>query len=65
MMKQCEQCHYYMMIDSGYGNCRRYPPVLQKIRLRGRLLVSYSYEYPVVAFDNPACGESAPRRRGD
>ncbi|MEW6006132.1 MAG: hypothetical protein AB1695_12540 [Stygiobacter sp.] len=50
--KRCELCKHYGMIDSGYGNCKRYPPVLTYVRL-----LRIEYRYPEVAWCENACGE--------
>ena len=49
---RCEQCKYYGFIDSGYGQCRRYPP--QPILTK---LFKVTIIYPKVAWCEYACGE--------
>lgn len=61
----CDKCHWYLMIDSGYGYCRRFPPQhLHKIkseyikRFFGLFNKTYrEYQYPLVAWNNIPCGE--------
>lgn len=52
--KRCELCRHYGFIDSGFGYCRRYPPVLVRVKL---LKLRYEAEYPEVAWCENACGE--------
>lgn len=48
---RCEQCYYYHMIDSGYGDCYRYPPKIVVVKL------GYEYLRMCVAWYDSVCGE--------
>jgi len=56
----CEKCIFYKTIDSGYGYCRRYPPVPVEVSSRRLLLfrqkVLRSF-WPIVAWCRVVCGE--------
>ena len=52
----CEKCHWYLMIDSGYGYCRRFPPSILRKYHKG-LKVYYENEYPCIPWDTIPCGE--------
>lgn len=56
---RCEQCEYYRFWDSGYGNCRRYPPKEEIIYVRRGLFTQQKrlLQYPYVPWDMVACGE--------
>lgn len=60
---QCGDCEYYKMIDSGYGNCYRYPPKIVATEV-GWLSWKMRMEYPEVAWCEKACGEYTRRWRG-
>ena len=51
----CEQCKFYIFQDSGYGLCRRYPPMTLLIKVFPRFI--YDTQYPLVAWCQKACGE--------
>ncbi len=53
---QCERCLYYMIIDSGYGYCRRYPPkdYTEKV---GWFKKETKTRYQIVEWSRRACGE--------
>ena len=52
----CGHCKNYRMIDSGYGWCVRYPPVMVQInRLFHKL--EYAFTYSEVPFNCAPCGE--------
>ena len=59
----CESCLYYLMIDSGYGYCHRYPPkdTHKPVTLWWILFCRHrppiKVRYQVVSWDNPICGE--------
>ena len=58
--RNCSECHYYRMIDSGYGYCRRFPPVEKQIHRRKWfifLTFEYYIEYTVVEWNRLPCGE--------
>jgi len=57
--EKCESCAFYLMIDSAYGYCRRYPPSIRRIFKRGFLggRIQTEDEYPIVAYNNNICGE--------
>ena len=48
---RCERCKFYLMIDSGYGYCRRFPP--QQLRKKKK----FKIEYPITEWCRIACGE--------
>jgi hypothetical protein len=52
--ERCEQCQYYIFIDSGYGYCRRFPPKLVR-----KIWPSNSarIEYPLTEWCRRSCGE--------
>jgi len=52
--KRCENCQYYLRIDSGYGYCRRFPPQNKSV---GIFRKRRKIEYPIVEWDRKACGE--------
>lgn len=62
--KECENCHFYHMIDSGYGWCTRYPP-----RIAYRLVVRFLIflrlvrddSYSIVPWNMKGCGEHKAR----
>lgn len=58
----CEECQFYLMIDSAYGFCRRFPPA--PIIIRRDWLGRYKYDdvYPTVVFDGSTCGEFLKRK---
>jgi len=51
---KCENCKFYIMIDSGYGYCRRFPP---KIEITGRWWKVKEIHYQLVEWCRRACGE--------
>lgn len=53
--KKCEQCKFYLMIDSGYGYCRRFPP--QQLLAKKKLKI----EYPITEWHRVRCGEFLDR----
>jgi hypothetical protein len=57
----CQQCKFYIMIDSGYGHCRRFPPIMYHVP---RLFRSPIVElcYPIVPWNMKACGEQRQRK---
>ena len=54
--QRCELCHHYLFIDSGYGNCKRYPPKLQLTK-NTIFKKEYATLYPEVKRCEFACGE--------
>lgn len=56
---RCEKCQFYRTIDSGYGECVRYPPrnVLAQWFPHPRCLAIY----PSVRWLDMACGEYIPK----
>ena len=48
----CEKCKYYLMIDSGYGYCRRYPPTIKKVSRKKDEIT-----YQLVEWCRRICGE--------
>lgn len=56
----CKSCKHYHMIDSGYGDCVRYPPRLVLMRWFPHVL--YDTLYPHVGWDELTCGEFQGRR---
>jgi len=53
--ERCEQCQYYLFIDSGYGYCRRFPP---KIENEGKWWKpKWKIHYQLVEWCRRACGE--------
>jgi len=53
----CENCKWYLMIDSAYGYCRRFPPTQKSPTGRIWFTTYYEDRYPIVVFDNSTCGE--------
>ena len=52
---RCEKCRHYCFFDSGYGQCRRYPP---REEITGHWFWKKSeMMYPLVAWTQNACGE--------
>ena len=60
----CEKCHWYLMIDSGYGYCRRFPPqhlvkvvseYIKRFFLFSRCYKEY--QYPCIGWNTIPCGE--------
>ena len=52
--ERCEDCHFYKMIDSGYGSCFRFPP---KFIVLGLFQCHVRELTPTVEWDRKACGE--------
>lgn len=53
---KCEDCTFYLWIDSGYGYCRRFPPRVE--RLPGRWWrPRWKIQYQLVEWCRKACGE--------
>ena len=50
---RCENCQFYIFIDSGYGRCRRFPPK----EVRSWLGNIIETKYPVVEWCRKSCGE--------
>ncbi len=61
---QCENCKYYLMIDSGYGHCNRFPP-LNRTEFKRKWLFFLKpiqkIEHTVVAWCQKSCGEFKPK----
>ena len=55
---RCEQCKFYGFIDSGYGYCRRYPPIWIP-----KKLFKVEIAYPEVPWCEYACGEFVASKR--
>ena len=55
----CEQCKFYIWVDSGYGYCRRYPP--KEIKEGSWWKPKYKISYQLVEWDRLACGEFLPK----
>ena len=63
-VEMCEYCIHYKMIDSGYGQCRRFPP---QWVVKWKWFKSFSWFpwfrqemtciYPEVTWDAKVCGE--------
>jgi len=52
---KCENCKFYLWIDSGYGYCRRFPPITKNI---GKWWKPYWVtHYQLVEWCRRACGE--------
>lgn len=60
----CESCRFYSMIDSGYGNCTRFPPFNQWKRKRfwHKELKLKKIEYLLVEWCRRKCGEYQKRQ---
>ncbi len=56
MRKNCEDCKWYKFWDSAYGRCLRFPPQTYLYKYSW-FKVGHKIAYPLVAFDNQACGE--------
>lgn len=52
----CEDCKWYLMIDSAYGYCRRFPP-RECIIKKNWFVKYYEDRYPIIVFDSSTCGE--------
>ena len=58
----CENCKFYHIIDSAYGYCKRYPPILVTIKVGFlKLRKELDFQYPEVTFNTPTCGEFKER----
>ena len=60
--RECEKCWHYNMIDSGYGECRRFPPqwLVRWKWWKNRIFrwaQFFECRYPEVPWDNKPCGE--------
>ena len=60
--KNCEQCKYYVRIDSGYGYCKRYPPKLISERRYFWQPQKFKIEYQITEWCRRACGEFILRK---
>jgi len=58
----CENCKFYIWVDSGYGYCRRYPP--KKIRIGKWWQPRYRTTYQLVEWCRRACGEFQGKKTG-
>ena len=54
--QRCEQCVFYLIIDSAYGYCRRFPPTIKE-KLKAGWKTYSEDRYPIVTFDSSICGE--------
>ena len=63
--RRCELCRYYNLIDSAYGYCYRYPPVLVKESITWKFWrkACVKERYPIVAWTECACGEYKERKK--
>jgi len=53
--QKCEDCEFYLCIDSGYGYCRRFPPQWHN---RGNWLKpKWVLEYQLTEWCRRSCGE--------
>ena len=51
----CEKCKFYILIDSGYGYCRRFPP---RIENEGKWWKpKWRIRYQLTEWCRKACGE--------
>ena len=58
--ESCSNCRFYIMIDSGYGFCRRFPPNRVSVgRFWNR---QWKIEYQVVEWCRIGCGEVLQRK---
>jgi hypothetical protein len=63
-MDKCEDCKHYWFVDSAYGECRRYPPQLVPVRVRGYIFATKLVkEFPLMEFDSGVCGEFKRREK--
>lgn len=53
--EECDECQFYIMVDSGYGYCRRYPPKTEKVGWWWNR--TYDITYQIVEWCRRACGE--------
>lgn len=61
--EKCEDCKFYLFIDSGYGYCRRFPPKEEKV---GRWWKpKWAIYYQLVEWCRIACGEFGRRSNPD
>lgn len=54
---KCELCMFYLFIDSGYGYCKRYPPIEEISKKHWWSEKEYKIHYQVVEWCRRACGE--------
>ena len=56
-ISKCEKCEYYLMIDSGYGYCRRFPPKSIVTEKHFWSKPEAEIKYQLVEWCRVACGE--------
>lgn len=54
-MEKCGKCYWYRWVDSVWGNCWRFPPVI--LINKSFLKIEYGQERPEIFADDFACGE--------
>lgn len=69
LKKNCENCVFYVRLDSGYGYCRRFPPVSTISYLnfswkKLKFVPIYEFEYQIVVWSTPPCGEYKEKING-
>ena len=65
----CEECQFYHWIDSGYGHCKRFPP-LNKVEFKKKHFLFIPFyvpvgriQYTLVAWCEKHCGEFKQRKK--
>ena len=58
---KCEDCNYYLMIDSGYGYCKRYPPINRIYKKHRWGKPELDITFSIVEFCRKVCGEAEIR----
>ena len=53
--ERCDDCQFYIPIDSGYGYCRRFPPKTERVGSWWSRTIDISYQ--IVEWCRRACGE--------
>ena len=56
---KCQDCKFYLMIDSGYGYCRRFPPKIENVGKWWK--PKWEIHYQLVEWYRKACGEMLRR----
>ena len=57
---KCEDCKFYLWVDSGYGYCRRYPP--KDVNVGKWWNPKWKISYQLVEWCRRACGEFIRRQ---
>ena len=60
-MKKCGTCYWYRWMDSVWGNCWRFPPIVLIRRIFPK--IAKGQDKPEVFADDFACGEYKERKK--